>query len=128
MKLNKLDKHRNLSMWKNTAFFYYSGVNETKILSSAPAQCYYVLCDWQEMEIKETQNPDLRRRFEAVLDELYAEKSDYMAEIQRLENMWTHASTVSLSMSAAIIDDKLSEMVTAGYDRTLSKWCDTHNK
>ena len=39
------------------------------------------------MEIKETQNPDLRRRFEAVLDELYAEKSDYMAEIQRLENM-----------------------------------------
>ena len=80
------------------------------------------------MEIKETQNPDLRRRFEAVLDELYAEKSDYMAEIQRLENMWTHTSSVSMSMSAAIIDDKLSEIVAAGYDRTVSKWCDADIK
>ena len=80
------------------------------------------------MEIKETQNPDLRRRFEAVLDELYAEKSDYMAEIQRLENIWTHASSVSLLTPAAIIDDKLSEIVTAGYDRTVSMWCDAHNK
>ncbi|XP_067945710.1 transcription initiation factor TFIID subunit 7-like isoform X1 [Watersipora subatra] len=41
----------------------------------------------QEAEIRELDNPDLRRRFEAVLDELYAEKSELVEKIYRMENM-----------------------------------------
>lgn len=33
------------------------------------------------------QNPDLRRRFEAVLDDLMAEKLEVTREIDRLENL-----------------------------------------
>ncbi|KAF6035705.1 Taf7 [Bugula neritina] len=41
----------------------------------------------QEIEIKQMQNPDLRRRFEAVLDDLMAEKLEVTREIDRLENL-----------------------------------------
>ena len=44
---------------------------------------YYI----QELEIRQANNSDLKRSYEAILDELYAERTELADEIQRLENM-----------------------------------------